>query len=86
MGGMGHGHGAKHIIAMSVCGQGGLGAGGIIQPLAVNKLRKGTVWNIAAKYDYRRFDGMKNNFGGMDSVMGIAIMYVKTNPRIRSSG
>lgn len=83
----GHGHaGGKHIIAMTVCGEGGLGAGGIIQPLQYKKLKKGQVWNIAAKYDYKRFDGMKNNYGGMDSVMGIAIMYVKTTPKIRASG
>jgi hypothetical protein len=82
----GHGHaGGKHIVAMSVCGQSMAGFNGSpASPLKINKLVKGQKWTLSAYYDYQKAAGMKNNFGGMDNVMGISIMYIKTTPKIRS--
>jgi hypothetical protein len=80
----GHSHGGgKHIIAMSVCGDEMAGINGSpASPLKLKKLVKGQSWVLTAYYDYKKFDGMKNNFGGMDTVMGISIMYVKTKQRL----
>jgi hypothetical protein len=85
-GGGGHGHaGGKHIVSMSVCGKGMAEHNGSpLAPLGLEKLVKGQKWDLEAFYDYKKYDGMKSNFGGMDNVMGISIMYVKTTPRIRS--
>jgi hypothetical protein len=88
VGGSGHGHaGGKHIIAMSMCGDKMAGFNGSpVSQIGVSKLVKGQTWALEAFYDYKKFQGMKNNFGGMDNVMGISIMYVKTNPKIRARG
>jgi hypothetical protein len=75
----GHGHGAgKHIISMSVCGDMAGYNGSPVEPLKMKKLVKGQNWLVTAHYDYKKHDGMKSNFGGMDNVMGISIMFVKT--------
>jgi len=83
--GGGHGHdGGQHIIAMAVCGTLAGHNGSPVSPLKVSKVTKGSVWNIKAYYDYKKRDGMKNNWGGMDNVMGIAIMFVKASKKMRT--
>jgi hypothetical protein len=76
----GHGHmGGQHIIAMSICADNKSKVKDIpISPLAVNKVTKGQSWVLRAYYDYNAHPGMKNNWGGMSTVMGISIMYAKT--------
>jgi hypothetical protein len=82
--GGGHDHaGGQHIIAMSVCGILSGFNGSPPSPLKVSKVSKGQSWTIKAYYDYKKFTGMKNNQGGMDTVMGIAIMFVKTAKKMR---
>lgn len=70
--------GGQHIIAMSVCGEAVEGNGSPIGPLNVRTVTKGQSWGLNAYYDYKQRQGMKNNRGGMDNVMGISIMFVKT--------
>lgn len=85
----GHDHaGGQHIVAMGVCGDVGGYNGSPKMPLQVPQIVKGQPWKIQAYYDYKQFNGMKNNRGGMDTVMGIAIMFVRTkNPnRITDAG
>jgi hypothetical protein len=82
----GHGHGGgQHIIAMSVCGSMAGHNGSPMSPLKVAKVVKGQSWKIQAYYDYKQFMGMKNNRGGMDTVMGIAIMFVRASKKMRIS-
>jgi hypothetical protein len=78
--GGGHGHmGGQHIIAMSICAENKGNVKDIpISPLAVKRVTKGQSWTLRAYYDYNAHPGMKNNRGGMSTVMGISIMYVKT--------
>jgi hypothetical protein len=84
--GGGHDHaGGQHIIAMSVCGTLAGHNGSPVSPLTIAKVSKGQSWTIKAHYDYKQFDGMKNNKGGMDNVMGIAIMFVKTAKKMRTT-
>jgi len=79
MAGMSGGHaGGQHIVAMSVCGESVEGNGSQWGPLNVKNLAKGQSWALNAYYDYKVRQGMKNNRGGMDNVMGISIMFVKT--------
>jgi hypothetical protein len=83
-GGGGHDHASgKHIIAMSVCGTLAGYNGSPVSPLKVAKVTKGQSWTIRAYYDYKKFNGMKSNSGGMDNVMGIAIMFVRTAKKMR---
>lgn len=80
----GHDHaGGQHIVAMGVCGEIGGYNGSPKSPLKIEKVVKGTPWKIQAYYDYKQFNGMKNNRGGMDTVMGIAIMFVRTKGPMR---
>jgi hypothetical protein len=65
----GHGSG-QHIIAMGVCGDAVEGNGSPFAPLNVKTLTKGQSWTVNAYYDYKERAGMKNNYGGMDNVMG----------------
>jgi hypothetical protein len=75
----GHAHGSQHIIAMSICADNKAGTKDLpLSPLGVNKLVKGQSWVLKAYYDYTQHAGMKSNSGGMSTVMGISIMYVKT--------
>jgi hypothetical protein len=70
---------SQHIIAMSICADNKAGVKDIpISPLGLQKLVKGQSWALRAYYDYVQHPGMKNNVGGMSTVMGISIMYVKT--------
>jgi hypothetical protein len=85
-GGGGHDHaGGQHIIAMSVCGELAGHNGSPVSPLKVSKVTKGSSWTIKAYYDYKKFTGMKNNAGGMDTVMGIAIMFVRASKKMRTT-
>ncbi|TID20324.1 hypothetical protein E2P81_ATG07626 [Venturia nashicola] len=80
----GHDHaGGQHIVAMGVCGEIGGYNGSPKSPLKIEKVVKGQPWKIQAYYDYKQFNGMKNNRGGMDTVMGIAIMFVRTKGPMR---
>jgi len=75
--------GGQHIIAMSVCGESVEGNGSPNSPLNVKTVAKGQSWALNAYYDYKQRQGMKNNRGGMDNVMGISIMFVKAkNKRV----
>lgn len=81
----GHGHdGGQHIVAMGVCGEVGGYNGSPPSPLKISKVVKGTPWKIQAYYDYKQFNGMRNNRGGMDTVMGIAIMFVRASTKMRT--
>jgi len=85
--GGGHDHaGGQHIIAMSVCGELAGHNGSPVAPLKISKVTKGQSWTIRAYYDYKKFTGMKNNRGGMDTVMGIAIMFVRASKKMRTAG
>jgi hypothetical protein len=80
----GHDHaGGQHIIAMSVCGEMAPHNGSPASPLKSSKVTKGTSWTIKAYYDYKKFAGMKSNSGGMDTVMGISIMFVRASKKMR---
>jgi hypothetical protein len=84
--GGGHDHaGGQHIIAMSVCGELAGHNGSPVSPLKISKVTKGQSWTIKAYYDYKKFNGMKNNRGGMDTVMGIAIMFVRASKKMRTT-
>jgi hypothetical protein len=84
--GGGHDHaGGQHIIAMSVCGELAGYNGSPVSALKVRKVTKGQSWTIRAYYDYKKFSGMKSNYGGMDTVMGIAIMFVRASKNMRIS-
>lgn len=78
-----HSHaGGKHIIAMSICAENKAGVKDIpISPLDIKQLKKGQSWVLKAYYDYNQFPGMKSQYGGMSTVMGISIMYAKTTTK-----
>jgi hypothetical protein len=83
-GGGGHGHaGGQHVVAMGVCAVDTNVSfnGSPASPLNEKKLVKGQSWYLTAYYNYKERAGMKNNYGGMDSVMGISIMFVKNNKK-----
>jgi hypothetical protein len=76
----GHSHATgQHIVAMSVCSADTTASfnGSPASPLQQKKLVKGQSWSLTAYYNYKERQGMKNNKGGMDSVMGISIMFIK---------
>jgi len=77
MGKMSGHSGGQHIIAMTVCGEATDANGSPNSPLNVKTVSKGQTWTLNAYYDYKQHQGMKNNYGGMDNVMGISIMFVK---------
>jgi len=80
--GGGHSHtGGKHIIAMTICSENKSGVQGLpLSTMGIKNLKKGQNWQLRAYYDYNKFAGMKKgNTNTMSSVMGIAIMYVKTS-------
>lgn len=78
----GHSHsGGKHIMAMTICSENksGLEPDSVIAPMNIKSVKKGQVWTLKAYYDYNQYAGMKRgNSESMSTVMGIAIMYVKT--------
>lgn len=83
-GGGGHSHGGgRHIIAMSICTENRAKVKDMpITTWGIKDLKKGQKWVLRATYDYNKHMGMKQ--GGtqkMSSVMGIAIMFVKTSTK-----
>lgn len=77
----GHGHmGGKHIMAMTICSQKSDAAKGLpFVPWGIRQVKKGQSWVLRASYDYNAHPGMKKgNTNSMSSVMGIAILFVKT--------
>jgi len=77
----GHGHmGGKHIMAMTICSDSNRDINGLpVVPWEIKKVKKGQSWVLKASYDYNQHAGMKKgNTNSMSSVMGIAIMFVKT--------
>jgi hypothetical protein len=62
------GSATKHISTMSLC---------VNDRLHVKELRKGQRWVLKADYDYNLAKGDLMESGRQDSVMGIAIMYVR---------
>jgi hypothetical protein len=80
----GHGHaGGQHVVAMGVCAVDTTASfnGSPASPLQQKKLVKGQSWMVTAYYNYKERQGMKNNWGGMDTVMGISIMFVKSSKK-----
>jgi len=67
---MGHKDSAtKHISKMTVC---------MNDTFKLKKLEIGQVWTLKALYDYDKAKGNLNDAGKQNSIMGIAIMYVRT--------
>lgn len=62
------GSATEHISKMSLC---------INDTLNVKELKKGQKWVLKADYDYNRNKGDLYDTGKQETVMGIAIMYVK---------
>jgi hypothetical protein len=80
-GGSGH-MSANHIIAMSICADNESGLKNMpISTLGIHRVKKGQNWTLKAYYDYNAHTGMKGSLGSMSSVMGISIMYVKTDTK-----
>jgi len=83
-GGHGGSHtGMKHIIAMTICSDNKLGLKDYpLTTFDLKQLKKGQRWVLKAMYDYNQFPGMKKgNTNTMSTVMGIAIMYIKTSSK-----
>jgi hypothetical protein len=76
-------HGIKHIMSMSICSEHKGPLNGMpIVPFGIKRVQKGQRWVLKASYDYKAHPGMKKgNTNGMQSVMGIAIMFVKTDTK-----
>jgi hypothetical protein len=76
-------HGVKHIMSMGICSDSNKPLNGMpIVPFGIKRVKKGQRWVLRATYDYKAHPGMtKGNTGGMQSVMGIAIMFVKTDTK-----
>jgi hypothetical protein len=73
---------SQHIIAMSICADNTAGLKELpISPLGLKQLKKGQSWTLRAYYDYTKHSGMKNNWGGQSTVMGISIFYTKTTKK-----
>jgi hypothetical protein len=80
-GSKGH-HDIRHIMSMSICGPkiGKDSKGLPIVPMGISRVKTGQRWVLRANYDYIAHPGMKKgNTNNMQSVMGIAIMFVKTD-------
>jgi hypothetical protein len=66
----GHSHGGtEHISDMTACTPG--------KGLGIPEIKNGQQWSLKAVYDFGKFKGMVRDNGNLDSVMGIAIMYVR---------
>jgi hypothetical protein len=74
-------HDIRHIMSMSICDPKLKDAKGLpVVPFAISRVKKGQRWVLKASYDYNAHPGMKKgNTNNMQSVMGIAIMFVKTD-------
>jgi hypothetical protein len=67
----GHSHGgsqAKHISEQPSC---------YGRSMAARSMAKGDAWSLKAHYDFAVNNGMMNENGEFDEVMGIAIMFVR---------
>jgi hypothetical protein len=76
----GHAH-MKHIMAMTICSDRNIEPtkGLPVVPFGIKQVKKGQSWVLRASYDYKKHPGMKKgNTNSMSTVMGIAIMFVKT--------
>jgi hypothetical protein len=75
----GHAH-MQHIMSMTICSDITKEPAGLpVVPWDIKKVKKGQSWVLKASYDYNAHAGMKKgNTNTMSSVMGIAIMFVKT--------
>lgn len=76
----GHAH-MNHIMAMTICSEKNTlpNKGLPVVPFNIRQVKKGQSWVLRATYDYKLHPGMKKgNTNNMSTVMGIAIMYVKT--------
>jgi hypothetical protein len=62
----------EHITSMSGCNG---------DTLSIKRLQKGQVWELEGFYDYDKHPGMKHDNGRQESIMGIAMMFVK-NPKV----
>jgi hypothetical protein len=78
----GHAH-MRHIMAMTICSDHIGDLHGLpVVPWEIKKVKKGQNWVLKASYDYNKYAGMKKgNTQSMSSVMGIAIMFVKTTSK-----
>jgi hypothetical protein len=77
-------HGIKHIMSMSICSaEEKVPLNGMpVVPFGIKRVKKGQRWVLKASYDYKAHPGMtKGNTNNMQSVMGIAIMFVKTDTK-----
>jgi len=86
--GGGHAHtGGRHIIAMTICSENKSNLKDLpLSPMDIKTLKKGQNWQLKAYYDYNQYAGMKKgNTQTMSSVMGIAVMYVKTAEKRKAS-
>jgi len=79
-GSKGH-HDIRHIMSMGICGANVNEAKGLpIVPFGIKRVQTGQRWVLKAHYDYKAHPGMKKGTSNnMQSVMGIAIMFVKTD-------
>lgn len=79
-GSKGH-HDIRHIMSMSICDPKLKDAKGLpVVPFGISRVNKGQRWVLRATYDYKAHPGMKKGkSNSMQSVMGIAIMFVKTD-------
>lgn len=69
-GGHSHGGATTHISGMNVC-EG--------SKIANNAMKRGQKWRLQADYDFSKFKGVLHDDGELDSVMGIQLVYVKTD-------
>jgi hypothetical protein len=74
-------HDIRHIMSMSICDPTVKNTKGLpIAPFGISKVKKGQRWVLKASYDYKAHPGMKKgNTNNMQTIMGIAIMFVKTD-------
>jgi hypothetical protein len=74
-------HDIRHIMSMSICDPTVKDSKGLpIVPFGISRVKAGQRWVLKASYDYKAHPGMKKGkTNNMQSVMGIAIMFVKTD-------
>jgi hypothetical protein len=81
-GSKGH-HDIRHIMSMGICDPiiKNVNAKGLpVAPFAISRVKTGQRWVLKASYDYAAHPGMKKGkTNNMQSIMGIAIMFVKTD-------
>jgi hypothetical protein len=74
-------HDIRHIMSMGICDPLVKDPKGLpVVPFKITRVKTGQRWVLKAHYDYKTHPGMKKgNTNNMQSVMGIAIMFVKTD-------